>query len=106
MGNVYDAPITVVIPNTRRKVHIRGIKPGTIAKLTMLWLERENALAADAAGTMKDLCKEPYFAVKVACLFCPQRIFPHQVVLPYYVAYMGQTHRIYGRSDVPNHRSG
>ena len=64
-----NLPTEVAIIGTKRKVRIRGIKPYTIERLTRLWLERDMAVAEDAAGTLKSLCIEPYFSVKEACLF-------------------------------------
>ncbi|MEZ3418345.1 MAG: hypothetical protein K1V99_03110 [Bacteroidales bacterium] len=67
---VFDLPTKVMIPGTNKTVKLRGIKPYTIERLTLLWLKREDLSAGiDSASTMKSLCIEPYFSVKEALLF-------------------------------------
>ena len=66
---VNDTPTLVAIKGTKRTVKICGIKPYTLECLTRLWLKRDIRVAGDSADTLKDLCTEPYFTVKEACLF-------------------------------------
>ena len=64
---VNDTPTLVQIPNTKKRVKLRSVKPYTMEMLTKLWLERDlNASLGDSASTLKSLCSEPYFAVKEA----------------------------------------
>lgn len=66
-----DNAVTVVpIPGTRRKVRLRWLHPGTIERITALWIERDMASAKITKGSevLKDLAKEPYFAFKEAAL--------------------------------------
>jgi hypothetical protein len=66
---VNNTPTTVAIPGTKKSVKLTGIKPYTIERLTKLWLSRDMAIQEDSSSALKDLCSEPYFAVKEACLF-------------------------------------
>ena len=67
---VFDKPTRVAIPGTKKNVFLRGVKPYTLERLTQLWLERDEASApSDSASTLKNMCVEPYFAVKEALLF-------------------------------------
>ena len=67
---VFDLPTKIQIPGTKKIVSLRGVKPYTIERLTLLWLEREDAVRPQSSSdTMKDLCIEPYFAVKEALLY-------------------------------------
>ena len=70
MDIVENSVSIVPIKGTKRKVHIRWIKPYTMERITKVWLERDMAAAkvADGPGVLKDLCKEPYFAFKEAAL--------------------------------------
>ena len=66
-----DNSVTVVpIPGTRRKVRLSWLHPGTIERLTRVWIERDLAAAKVSKGSevLKDLAKEPYFAFKEAAL--------------------------------------
>ena len=69
-GLVENTPSVVHIPGTKRKVKVSGIKPYTMEQLTKLWIERDLAAVKveDGSDVLKDLAKEPYFAVKEACL--------------------------------------
>lgn len=64
----WNTPTRVHIPGTDRYVMLKGMKPGTIEKLTKLWLGRDAAIPSDAADTLKSMCKEPYFAIKEAVI--------------------------------------
>ena len=65
-----NAPTIVHIPDTKKKVCLRGVKPYTLEKITKLWLERDSmAVPDDSASTLKSMCSEPYFAVKEALYF-------------------------------------
>lgn len=64
----FNLPTIVKIPNTKKSVKLRGITPYTIEKLTQLWLSREDYNLKDSADTLKSMCKEPYFAIKEACI--------------------------------------
>lgn len=66
---VNDIPTTVAIPGTKKSVKVTGMKPYTIERLTELWCSRDMTIKEDSSETLRDLCKEPYFAVKEACLF-------------------------------------
>lgn len=66
---VNDIPTSVAIPGTKRSVKLTGIKPYTIERLTQLWLSRDIAIKKESSEVLKDLCQEPYFSVKEACLF-------------------------------------
>lgn len=67
---IENKPTEVTIPGTRRKVRLTGIKPGTMRWLTGLWIERDLASARVSSGgeVLKDLCIEPLFAIKEACI--------------------------------------
>ncbi|MFA6717701.1 MAG: hypothetical protein WCS15_01340 [Prevotella sp.] len=65
----FNVPSIVEIPNTKRKVKMRGIKPYTIECLTKLWLSRDLKTSDNSSEALKDLCEEPYFSVKEALLF-------------------------------------
>jgi hypothetical protein len=67
---VNDVPTVVVIPGTKKKVKIRGVKPYTLERITKLWLERDSmTIPDDSASTLKSMCAEPYFAIKEALYF-------------------------------------
>ena len=63
-----NEPSYVVIPGTRRRLKLRELHPGTMKRLTKIWIERDLASAkmGDGAEVLKDMCKEPYFAFKEA----------------------------------------
>lgn len=67
--NALNIPTTITIPGTRRKVKLSGIKPYTIERLTLLWQERDANIPEDSSDTLKSMCVDPYFAVKLAVLF-------------------------------------
>lgn len=64
-------PTKVQIPGTRRKITLREMHPGTIEKITKIWIERDLASANIESGSnvLKDLAKEPYFAFKEAAAY-------------------------------------
>lgn len=64
-------PTKVQIPGTRRKITLREMHPGTIEKITKIWIERDLASAniESGANVLKDLAKEPYFAFKEAAAY-------------------------------------
>ena len=65
-----DAPTIVEIPDTKKKVSLRGVKPYTLERITQLWLQRDTmAISDNSASTLKSMCSEPYFAVKEALYF-------------------------------------
>ena len=69
---IMDDSVTVVqIPETKKSVRLRWVKPYTIERLTKVWLERESASERIDSGSqvLKDLAIEPYFAFKEAALF-------------------------------------
>ena len=66
---VNNTPTKVAIEGTKKSVKLTGMKPYTIERLTSLWLSRDMAIQEDSSSVLKDLCQEPYFAVKEACLF-------------------------------------
>lgn len=68
-----DRPQKVQIPDTKKVVKIRGIKPYTIERLTDLWLERDAVLPEDSSDTLKSICIEPYFSIKQAVLMVLNR---------------------------------
>lgn len=63
-----DMPTEVQIPDTKKIVEIRGLKPYTIERLTKLWLERDAAVPTASADTLKSMAVEPYFSIKQAVL--------------------------------------
>lgn len=65
-----NAASVVVIPGTKRRLRMRELHPGTLKRLTRLWIERDMSAAAVDSGdsVTKDLFKEPYFAFKEAAL--------------------------------------
>ena len=69
MEMVSDIPTKVTIPGTNKTVNMRGVHPYTLERLTHLWLERERAMPDNSSDTLKDLCIDPYFAVREALLF-------------------------------------
>lgn len=69
MEMVSDIPTKVTIPGTNKTVNLRGVHPYTLERLTHLWLERERAMPDNSSDTLKDLCIDPYFAVREALLF-------------------------------------
>lgn len=80
---VNNVPTNVKIPGTKRVVKLRGVKPYTLERLTQLWLKRDEVLAKDGSEVLKDLCKEPYFAVKEACLFVLNSYWGIRLVYPF-----------------------
>lgn len=64
-------PTKVQIPGTRRRITLRELHPGTIEKITQIWIERDMAAARIESGAevLKDLAKEPYFAFKEAAAY-------------------------------------
>ena len=67
---VFDLPTKIRIPGTKKTVSLRGVKPYTIERLTLLWLERDaESHPHSSSETLKSLCVEPYFAVKEALLY-------------------------------------
>ena len=68
--NALNEPTPVLIPGTKKRVSLRGVKPYTLERITKLWLERDATSAPeDSASTLKSMCIEPYFAVKEALYF-------------------------------------
>lgn len=67
---VEDSATIVPIKGTKKTVKLRWIKPYTMERITKVWIERDLASASvrNGAETLKDLCKEPYFAFKEAAL--------------------------------------
>ena len=67
---VENAVTRVQIEGTKKSVKLRWMHPYTIERITKVWIEREIATASvnNGAETLKDLCKEPYFAFKEAAL--------------------------------------
>lgn len=82
---VADAPAAVRIPGTGKVVRITGIKPYTMERLTALWLERDLASVEvkDGSDVLKDMAKEPYFAVKEACIFVLNSYWKLRLVYPF-----------------------
>lgn len=82
---VADAPAAVRIPGTRKVVRITGIKPYTMERLTALWLERDLASVEvkDGSDVLKDMAKEPYFAVREACIFVLNSYWKLRLVYPF-----------------------
>lgn len=65
-----DLPTEVEIPGTKKRVHLRGVKPYTLEKITELWLKRDSmSIPEDSASTLKSMCSEPYFAIREALYF-------------------------------------
>ena len=64
-------PSKVRIPGTKRTLTLREMHPGTIEKVTKIWIERDLASAkvTDGEDVAKDLVKEPYFAFKEAAAY-------------------------------------
>lgn len=64
-------PSKVRIPGTKRTITLREMHPGTIEKVTKIWIERDLASAKVTEGedVAKDLVKEPYFAFKEAAAY-------------------------------------
>ena len=71
VANESAQPTKVQIPGTRRKITLRELHPGTIEKITKIWIERDLASAniESGANVLKDLAKEPYFAFKEAAAY-------------------------------------
>ena len=70
-NDIVNNSVSIVpIIGTKRSVKLRWMHPYTIERITEVWIERDLASAAakDGAETLKDLCKEPYFAFKEAAL--------------------------------------
>lgn len=70
MSIVDDSATIVPIQGTKKKVTLRWLKPYTLERITKVWIERDMASASleDGAETLRDMCKEPYFAFKEAAL--------------------------------------
>lgn len=70
MDIVNNSVSEVPIKGTKRKFHLRWMKPYTMERITKVWIERDlaSAKASNAAESLKDLAKEPYFAFKEAAL--------------------------------------
>lgn len=67
---VEDNATIVEIPDTKKKVKLRGVKPYTLERITKLWIERDSmSVPEDSASTLKSMCSEPYFAIKEALYF-------------------------------------
>ena len=68
----HDAAETsiVIIPGTRKALRMRELHPGTMKKLTRLWIDRDIASKKvdEGAEVLKDLCIEPSFAFKEAAI--------------------------------------
>lgn len=81
---VRDVATVVAIPGTKKKVKLRGVKPYTMEALTALWIERDLASVnvKDGSDVLKDMAKEPYFAVKEACLFILNSYWKIRLVYP------------------------
>jgi len=64
-------PSRVKIPGTKRSLVLHELHPGTIEKITQIWIERDLAAAKinEGADVLKDLAKEPYFAFKEAAAY-------------------------------------
>ncbi len=69
MGVMENTATIIPIAGTKRKVKIRGIKPYTLERLTLLWQSRPPEVPKDSANTLKSMCQEPYFNIKQAVLF-------------------------------------
>lgn len=78
----WDSPTKVHIPATNRYVTLRGMKPGTIEKLTRLWLERDVAITENSADTLKSMCKEPFFAIKEAVIMTINNFWGLRFIYP------------------------
>lgn len=70
MSIVNNEATIVPIQGTKKTYKLYWMKPYTIECITKVWIERDLASASveNGAETMKDLCKEPYFAFKEAAL--------------------------------------
>lgn len=79
---VNDAPTIIAIPKTKRTVKVSGVKPYTLECLTKLWMERDLNVTENSADTLKDLCIEPYFAVKEALLFVLNDYWKIKILYP------------------------
>lgn len=60
----------VPVKGTKRSFRLRWMKPYTMERITMVWIERDLASAKveNAPDSLKDMVKEPYFAFKEAAL--------------------------------------
>lgn len=68
--NALDEPTSVLIPGTKKRVTLSGVKPYTLEKITKLWLRRDSmSIPEDSSSTLKSMCTEPYFAVREALYF-------------------------------------
>lgn len=68
--NALDEPTSVLIPGTKKRVTLRGVKPYTLEKITKLWLRRDSMAAMEGTqDTLRSMCSEPYFAVREALYF-------------------------------------
>lgn len=69
-GLMNGSPSLVSIPGTRKTVRVDWLHPGTIERLTGIWIERDMASARIAEGkdVAKDLVQDPYLAFKEAAL--------------------------------------
>lgn len=80
---VYNGAVEVAIPGTSRKVMIRGMHPYTIERLTLLWGEREMNLPDNSSDTLKEVCTDPYFSVKCACIMAINSYWGLRFVYPF-----------------------
>ena len=98
---VFDLPTKIQIPGTKKIVSLRGVKPYTIERLTLLWLEREDAVRPQSSSdTMKDLCIEPYFAVKEALLYVLNNYWKIKFFFPFLSWWWG---KVKGGADGSHH---
>ena len=84
LNMIEDTPEYVSIPGTRRRVKVTGIKPGTMNYLTRIWIERDIASAnvSNGAETLRDMCKEPLFAIKEACIIALNSYWKLKLLYP------------------------
>lgn len=70
MDIVEDSVSVVPIQGTKKSYKLKWLHPGTIERITKVWIERDLASAKVKEGSdiLKDLAKEPYFAFKEAAL--------------------------------------
>ena len=82
-----DGAVSIVpIPGTRKKVRLRWLHPGTIERITRIWIERDLASSrlTKGAEVLKDLAKEPYFAFKEAALMILNNDLKIRFFYPFY----------------------
>lgn len=73
----------VGIKGTGRKVKVRGIKPYTIERLTRLWGQRDMQLPETSSDTLKEVCIDPYFGVKCACIIAINSYWGLRFIYPF-----------------------